>query len=226
MAALLLQPVKWHMKEPSADVLQDVERSSLVGRSSGKLLELYTNLYSIVKILYYSAKGVSKYNENSFHSIDRNEIGKERQRTMIEADHEIDAQSIYGYEQMTIIRRPTQTHLPISELDNDDDELKQSITNLSKQTFDRSISHVITRQFERDNCATTDILVPAPQLRRWFEAGSDESVHLGSSDNIFSDKIREQPVLVGIAEADSDKDDLTDTNGVEAKTNGNRLDHI
>lgn len=147
----------------------------------------------------------------------------EKQRTMIEADHEIDAQSIYGYEQMPIIRRPTQTHLPISELDNDYDELNQSIMHSSKQTFERSISHVITRQIERDTCATADVLAAAPTLRRWFEAGSDESVHLGSSDNIFSEKIREPPVLVGIAEADSDKDEPTASNGGEAKTNGSRL---
>lgn len=39
MAALLLQPVKWHMKDPPA-ALQDMEKSSLVGKSSGKLPEL------------------------------------------------------------------------------------------------------------------------------------------------------------------------------------------
>lgn len=219
MAALLLQPVKWHMKDPPA--LQDIESSSLVGRSSGKLLKLHEIIF-LINFIYYSSKGASKYNEKSFHAINRNKNCKEKHRTIIEADHEIDAQSIYGYDQMSIIRRPTQTHLPISELDNDDDELKQSIINSSKHTFDRSISHVITRQIERDNCASTDVLVPAPKLRRWFEAGSDESVHLGSSDNIFSEKIREQPVLVGIAEADSDKDEPKDSNGVEAKKNGNR----
>lgn len=230
MAALLLQPVKWHMKDPPE--VQDLERSSLVGRSSGKLLE--PEFRFLVEILKYFSIGVSKHNGKTFDSFDGKENCKEKHRIMIEADHDIDAQSIYGYEQMTIIRRPTQTHLPINELDNDDDELKQSIMNSSKQTFERSISHVINRQIERDNCATPtptptpiiDILVPAPTLRRWFEAGSDESVHLGSSDNIFSEKIREQPVLLGIAEADSDKDEPIDSNGVNAKKYGNRLDNI
>lgn len=45
MAALLLQPVKWHMKDPPA--LQDMERSSLVGRSSGNMLELYEFKFSL-----------------------------------------------------------------------------------------------------------------------------------------------------------------------------------
>lgn len=137
--------------------------------------------------------------------------------TLLEADHEVDAQSIYGCEQMPIMRRPTQTHLPISENDdeeNDEDEM-DTINGDPKMAFERSISHVLSRPvIVTETPQLIEQQPPPKKIRRWFETGSVESVHLGSSEYIFAEKTRDSLPLKGIVEADNEEN-KEDSNGIE-----------
>lgn len=154
----------------------------------------------------------------------------------LEADHEIDAQSIYGCEQMPMMRRPTQTQLAITDERDDEEEdgdnnemavknqngstndhFKDCVGNVSNGAFARSISLVLNRP----PVAVQSEHQPEhePKIRRWFETGSLESVHLGSSEYIFAEKNRDHLPLKGIAEQETldDVDNNDGSNQMEIK---------
>lgn len=145
----------------------------------------------------------------------------------MEIDHEIDAQSIYGWEQMPVMRRPPRIDRTISVTG----QPVQAITKTSSRVdmrrpfMERSISHVVARMPKIDDGGNMN---PNP-IRRWFESGSIDSIHLSSSVEIFGEKVgdreskksmfppnalkiveKEQEILDKLAESKKETDALTE----------------
>lgn len=102
--------------------------------------------------------------------------GAERKPSVLEVDHDIDTQSIYGFDQM-IHRQPS-----INRLDQ-----ATIARNFSKRTL-CSIPQNIELGFEPTHQYSENHSLNDRPLR-WFESGSIGSVNLGSSIDIFKESI-------------------------------------
>ncbi|XP_053687395.1 uncharacterized protein LOC128736910 [Sabethes cyaneus] len=163
-AALLLQPVKWHMVpvEPKQDCLvgKDTfdEKSSAVDATA-------------------QAQNCRSNTENGILEVESDDEDGYLEEHSFLTDHETDAQSIYGFEQTSQIRRR---------------ESMAALVVLSRAKSE--VFHPVQRSPSLvDNLAFksgSQNLQTTKEPRRWFQAASDESVHLGSSMKIFDERER------------------------------------
>lgn len=98
----------------------------------------------------------------------------------------MDAQSIYGIDQMTIIRNPSYVERSVISARTDVTPKSSTLPITPKGSrFERSISHVLQRSISQSNDASP----PSPSLNkpklRWFESASNDTVNLGSSVDMF-----------------------------------------
>ncbi|KAJ9599803.1 hypothetical protein L9F63_026348, partial [Diploptera punctata] len=160
VAALLLQPIKWHMKpkQLSPEELEEANESEDIlhdtGTQNGNTL-LFRSLFQIV--INMCTKKPKILNGENEHT--------RRQRTVTNSssiDHDIDVQSIYGFE----------TPLP---------DRRTTVSNCSLSLLGIIMWH--TSHMEE---------LPAKQrpadVNWWTSAASINSVNLGSSVRIFDEK--------------------------------------
>lgn len=130
----------------------------------------------------------------------------------LSADHQVDAQSIYGADQISLIpasatghRQPASYYSAISAVATSTIESSNTKANIDdtptplKPTlaarrhaphFERSISHVLARppSVETPGRTPRSPVIRKPFLR-WFESGSVASVHLASSVDVFGESV-------------------------------------
>lgn len=110
-------------------------------------------------------------------------------RSHFSIDHDIDTQSIYGFE--SIIHRQPSFAIPDQET---------IVRNFSRRTLcNNSFSlnppapNLAGLSCSNQNVSVLQSQVPPPKPLRWFESGSIESVHLGSSTEIFKEPAQPPP---------------------------------
>lgn len=180
VAALLLHPVSWHQIHRSKAIDVELEILPAIGSTVNEAATVACN--------------------RSFCTIQTDH--KHHQR--INADHCVDAQSIYGIDQMTIIRNPSyggrsillNTSTSAKSVRPSPDKLP---INSGDPRFERSISHVLQRSLSH----THDSPLPSPSLSkpqlRWFETASVDTVNLGSSVDVFSEEGRRVSAVSTVA---------------------------
>lgn len=177
MAALLLQPVDWHLRVHRPDVeLADMSTPTPASPAQSVLPTV---------------------------------ASKASLRSHFGADHRIDAQSIYGFDHMSIVLAPLssaaaqpavgQPGAPPPPLLTITSALAERRHHLASggSAFERSISHVLQRRTSHDPTATP-LSASATHGRRmpflrWFESGSVASVNLGSSVDVFGERTIGRP---------------------------------
>lgn len=171
MAALLLQPVEWHLRAERPD-LELADMSAAPAATDA-----------------HARPAVTSTATPSSH---------------FGVDHRIDAQSIYGFDHMSmilppVIPAPSSGQRPVPVL-----TITSALASRRGGAFERSISHVLQRRTSHDPTATTPSS-PAAQhpsaiahgrrmpFLRWFESGSLASVNLGSSVDVFGERTIGRP---------------------------------
>lgn len=150
VAALLLQPLKWHLIPDTSYFTQ--QKDSIYNPT------VLPNVPTYLSIGRYSKS---------------NDLSLEPKPSVFEINHDIETQSIYGFDQ--IMHRPTSN----SQLD------QASIArNFSKRTL-CSIPQNVELGLETHSMAEHQLATRKPL--RWFESGSVGSIHLGSSFEIFKE---------------------------------------
>lgn len=111
----------------------------------------------------------------------------------------MDAQGIYGIDQMSMVRTPSyvertinlSTVQPVQAAPTTAPLQPLAIGRLAgPPRFERSISHVLQRRLSQNNESPLASPLLNKPLLRWFETGSVDSVHLGSSVDVFSEDAR------------------------------------
>lgn len=179
LAALLLHPVEWH-------------RRAANDASGGIEVELMT-------------LGASDAQSQQVPAYQRSISVEERSAkpAQISADHHVDAQSIYGADQISLIPTLAAEHRPAAGVSYSSIPAGTSTAanghTSSNPTlairrhaphFERSISHVIAAarppSVETPGTSTRSPTGWKPFLR-WFDSGSVPSVHLASSVDVFGE---------------------------------------
>lgn len=171
VAAVLLQPVKWHLVRQSAGE-QASEFLSKCSLCNPRPLPTVQTFQSIGKFSDISCTSnpcvhcdavLGHHAECRFH---------------FPIDHDIDTQSIYGFDQ--IVHRQPSFALPNQE---------QIARNFSRRTLchnstftgsaNMGLGLTADLSLSNANFGSSPMNVPPPKPLRWFETGSSESVHLG-----------------------------------------------
>ncbi|XP_055538342.1 monocarboxylate transporter 13-like [Wyeomyia smithii] len=160
-ASLLLQPVKWHM------IPVEQKHDSVTGKDSSD--DKSSAVDAIVPV-----QNCRNNTDNGIWEAESDtEEGYLEEQSYL-TDHETDAQSIYGFELTSQIRR------------------RDSIAALSRAKSE--VFHPVQRRPSLVENLTfksgSQSLGTTPEKRRWFQADSDESVNLGSSLKIFDERER------------------------------------
>ncbi|XP_055597492.1 monocarboxylate transporter 13-like [Uranotaenia lowii] len=156
-AALLLQPVKRHM-------VPVVPKETANGNASEAM-------YSAVEVSHQQiTQADSKWEIES-----DDEEGYLDKQSYI-ANHEIDAQSIYGFEQTSQLRKQD-FMIGAVLLPRTKSEVINPIRS-RPSVAEMLVFKTYSQNFEPDSKDS--------KPKRWFQAGSSESVHLGSSMKLFS----------------------------------------
>lgn len=106
-------------------------------------------------------------------------------------DHDIETQSIYGFDQM-LHRQPSAAILNQETIARNFSKRTLCLNPISNvgQTFGLSCS----TQHCNNIGTSQSQLSPPPKPLRWFESGSVESIHLGSSAEIFKESLPQSTV--------------------------------
>lgn len=185
LAALLLQPVERHLKQAVEDqeMMPIGMSATQIGMPTAK---------SFISIGRYDS---FIWPESSRYVLAADEEGERvlRKPSQLALDHDIDAASIYGYDQLAPIRCTAKCMPDQSTISR----------NFSRRTLCLSTAYVVppkraitspTALAHSESHATIhsgQLAAPAPApvtaktQRRWFESGSLASIHLGSSAEIF-----------------------------------------
>ncbi len=195
MAALMLQPIKWHMKPKFVQSEEEVlmkaddsdEKSDDVFVKPGFYIGIRaTNACELSVIFFWSEIrsqttaffiGLAQHkisdNVDDLSSGDEDEV-LEKPYNYI--DHDVDMQSIYGYEQMPIMRK-----MSTKQIMRCDGNIHSSYSlkelNKSGDRYRRSISS--------EDAYTAHVVKPR---KRWFEPGSIDTINLGSAVDIFGQR--------------------------------------
>lgn len=208
LAATLLQPLKWHLKKdlttcelPFKDfpnfpaILPNVSTFLSIGKYSDSSCESFNiNLLTKRKLLqnfllqqifiwklFQCSISVVPNSGPRLPFASANDLGFDQKSARFELSHDIDTQSIYGFDQI-IHRQPFNKLL-------DQEAISR---NFSKRTLCPIPQH------EELGLISHTVDVSEPQIQigkplRWFESGSVGSVHLGSSLEIFKEPISTVP---------------------------------
>ncbi|XP_037028588.1 monocarboxylate transporter 13-like [Bradysia coprophila] len=171
MAALMLQPIKWHMKlilvQPEEEVL--IKECSDSDEKSDDVF---------VKPGFYI--GIKESNANSHkhkHSdnIDLSSGDEEEpvDRSYNYIDHDIDMQSIYGCEQMPIVRK-----MSTKQVNRCDSAIHNSYSL-------KELNSKYIRSSSVEGAVNAHLVKPR---KRWFETGSIDTINLGSAVDIFGQR--------------------------------------
>lgn len=117
-------------------------------------------------------------NNSNLQTFASNDLSLEPKSSIFEINHDIETQSIYGFDQM-IHRPPSYGRLDQASI----------ARNFSKKTL-CSIAQTVEQGFETNSMADHQLLATRKTLR-CFESGSVGSVHLGSSFDIFKENTNE-----------------------------------
>lgn len=217
IGAVLLQPIEWHLVSPSNqnDVEAKHEKSSdFISKCSlchPPPMRTVNTFQSIDKFsdasckhfktfLNASLRSLFLFNFQSFlvmrrggsrpHLSSETTHGHPDTRSHFSIDHDIETQSIYGFD--AIIHRQPSFAIPNQET---------IVRNFSRRTLcNNSFSlnpHTVNMSglsCSNQNLSVLQSQVPPPKPLRWFETGSVESVHLGSSTEIFKEPIQSNAV--------------------------------
>lgn len=105
-----------------------------------------------------------------------NDMSPEPRPPIFDINHDIETQSIYGFDQK-MHRPPSHSRLDQASI----------ARNFSKRTL-RSIPQYVELEIETNSMAEHQLATRKPL--RWFECGSVGSVHLDSSFDIFKDSVK------------------------------------
>lgn len=162
-AALLLQPVKRHM----VPVLAKVNASSPEGTT---FLEEKRG----VEEKYSAVDAVRQLNQvESLWELESDDEQDYLEKKNYMDNHEIDAQSIYGFEQTTQMRQREATAALLPRAKSDVLDTIQRRPSMAEMLTYKTYSQNL--EPSRSN----------HHSRRWFQSGSTESIHLESSMKIF-----------------------------------------
>lgn len=184
-AAVLLQPLKWHMVKSKTNIppiqqtlsfphiIPNVSTFLSIGKysESSCKFQCISSLFFIIDFLYFYISVVPNSGPRlPFASTD---TGFERKSSHFQLSHEIDTLSIYGFDQI-IHRQPSNTRLDHAMI----------ARNFSKRTLNTIQQTVELDVINRNGDASEPPLQIGKPLR-WFESGSIGTINLGSSIEIF-----------------------------------------
>lgn len=198
VAAVMLQPIDWHLIE----IVEDQELA-LMGKSTpAQIARLggYCSGCNIAMPKVTSITSIGRYDSfifpefpkvnSRFEFSSEEEMGEYMERSTtknrLALDHDIDAQSIYGFDQLAPVRSPSAL-LP--------DQISIA-RNFSRRTLCQN-SFVLPNRLSSPvpqiitSSQSAIQLPPSENKLRWYESGSLDSIHLGSSAEIF----KEAPVV-------------------------------
>lgn len=200
MAALLLQPIKWHLvdgeapiKPPMEQELETIketlhEESDSESRD-GKQPELATAKDEFTAFLPDSPVPVENVYNFEFSSDEDEDDYLEMPLRRLSIAHDVDVQSIYGFEVTTGLSHPAVPALPIAAHSNQNLRSRLDLS-LNRQLSLDNHAHNLHRPRRLSGSLPMPPSSPTsatPGKKRWFEV-SRETVNLGSSISIFTER--------------------------------------
>lgn len=195
VAAFLLQPVDWHL----VSIVEHQEMMPMHKSSISQINIGMPTVQSTASMGRYDSfiwpaipKANSRFDFSSEEEMARC-AGKSSQLVL---DHDIDAQSIYGFDQLVPVRSPAallpdQTTISRNfsrrTLGQIRSVLPPKRTITSPTSLAASVVSPRKRTFSSDQLTSPAATVPAhaPNKLHWYDSGSVDSIHLGSSTEIF-----------------------------------------
>lgn len=109
----------------------------------------------------------------------------------MDLDHQIDSQSIYGFDAVPQLRlrflTPASTPQKSQECikESKDDEIEMELMNAAQN---KMRAQSLTSEPSSIDSFSLKPLTKIPKVKRWFEPGSNDTVNLGSSVKIFDEE--------------------------------------
>lgn len=209
VAAALLQPIEWHLISIAED-----QEMAFMGKSIPQITREPCSANNIRMPTVTSIASMGRYDSfifpefpkvnSGFEFSSEEEVTSYMERcptkNQLVLDHDIDAQSIYGFDQLAPVRNRTAL-LPdqISIARNFSRRtLCPNSFILPTQTSPMAMPTAtsIGQSASQTTFGTNQLPPPTGNKLRWYESGSLDSIHLGSSAEIFKE-IPAQPTSTG-----------------------------